>query len=200
MIIAICGLQGSGKDTIGSYLINKFNFTKLSFASIIKDIVSIIFDWDRKMLEGNTKESREWREQIDTWWSEKLQMPNLTPRFVLQYIGTDIFRKHFHPNIWVSAVERKLSRYTNCVITDCRFPNEIEMLRSNNAIILKVTRGELPQWYIDYNNNVIEQPDDIHPSEYMWIKSKFDHTIENNKSINDLELQINTLFDHIRCY
>jgi hypothetical protein len=101
MIIAICGLQGSGKDTIGSYLINKYDFTKLSFAGILKDIVAILFGWDREMLEGATKESRDWREGVDSWWSEKLQIPNLSPRYVLQYFGTDLFRNHFHPDIWV---------------------------------------------------------------------------------------------------
>ena len=54
MIIAICGLQGSGKDTVGHYLINKYSFTKLSFAGVLKDIVGILFGWEREMLEGAT--------------------------------------------------------------------------------------------------------------------------------------------------
>ena len=39
MIIGICGLQGSGKDTLAQILIDKYNFEKLSFASKLKDIV-----------------------------------------------------------------------------------------------------------------------------------------------------------------
>ena len=191
MIIAICGLQGSGKDTIGSYLINSYGFTKLSFAGVLKDIVSVLFGWDREMLEGATKKSREWREQVDPWWSQKLGIENLTPRYVLQYFGTDLFRNHFHPDIWVIAVERQLSKYTNCVITDCRFPNEIAMLRTAGATIIKVTRGELPSWYEPYASGKTEKPDGIHPSEYMWIRESFDYELENNSTIEDLELRVN---------
>ena len=190
MIIAICGLQGSGKDTIGSYLINTYGFKKLSFAGVLKDIVSILFGWDRTMLEGATPESRAWREQVDPWWGEKLGIVNLTPRYVLQYFGTDLFRTHFHQDIWVIAVERQLAQYTNCVITDCRFPNEIEMLRESGATVIKVTRGTLPEWYVQYESGQIEKPDQVHPSEFMWIKSKFDFELENNTTIRDLEMQV----------
>ncbi len=195
MIIAICGLQGSGKDTVGSYLINKYGFTKLSFAGVLKDIVAIIFGWNREMLEGATKESRDWREEVDSWWSKKLQIPNLSPRYVLQYFGTDLFRNHFHPDIWVICVERQLSKYSNCVITDCRFPNEIEMLRSNGAKIIKITRGMLPEWYQLYESDKIIEPDGIHPSEYLWIKTKFDYEIENNTTIIDLENCIDSIIE-----
>lgn len=193
MIIAICGLQGSGKDTVGSYLINKYGFTKLSFAGVLKDIVAILFGWDREMLEGSTKESREWREQIDPWWSKKLGIAKLTPRYVLQYFGTDLFRNHFHPDIWVISVERQLSKYTNCVITDCRFPNEIEMLQSYGAKTIKITRGILPEWYQLYESGEIDKPNGIHPSEYLWIKTKFDYQIENNSTINNLENYIDLI-------
>ncbi len=193
MIIAICGLQGSGKDTIGSYLINTYGFTKLSFAGVLKDIVGILFGWDRKMLEGATKESREWREQVDPWWSQKLGIENLTPRYVLQYFGTDLFRSHFHPDIWVIAVERQLSQYANCVITDCRFPNEISMLRAAGATVIKITRGELPEWYEPYLLKQTEKPDGVHPSEYMWIRESFDYELENNSTIEDLELRVNAI-------
>ena len=93
-------------------VLNKYGFTKLSFAGVLKDIVAILFGWDREMLEGSTIESREWREQIDPWWSEKLLISNLTPRYVLQFLGTDLFRNHFHPDIWVISVERQLSKYS----------------------------------------------------------------------------------------
>ena len=193
MIIAICGLQGSGKDTIGSYLINSYGFKKLSFAGVLKDIDGILFGWDRELLEGATKESRTWREQVDLWWSNKLGIPNLTPRYVLQYFGTDLFRTHFHLDIWVIAVERQLSQYTNCVITDCRFTNEIAMLRSAGAIIIKVNRGKLPDWYEPYNSGLISQPENVHPSEFMWIREKFDYELENNLLISDLETRVDAI-------
>jgi cytidylate kinase len=83
MIIGICGLQSSGKDTLGNILVEKYGFKKLSFAGVLKDIVSILFGWPIDMVEGSTKESRAWREQVDEWWATRLQMPNLTSRYVL---------------------------------------------------------------------------------------------------------------------
>ena len=71
MIIGIAGFQGSGKDTIADYLQNIYGFKRDSFASTLKDAVSSVFGWDRELLEGRTKESRAWREQVDAWWSER---------------------------------------------------------------------------------------------------------------------------------
>jgi hypothetical protein len=85
MIVGICGFQSSGKDTIAELLINEYGFKKLSFAGALKDVLSVIFGWSREKLEGLTKEDREWREQIDIWWSKTLDMPQLTPRYALQY-------------------------------------------------------------------------------------------------------------------
>jgi ferredoxin len=62
MIIGICGLIGSGKGTVADVLVDQ-GFTKVSFADKLKDGVSTIFGWNRAMLEGDTDESRQWREQ-----------------------------------------------------------------------------------------------------------------------------------------
>ena len=78
MIIGVCGFIGSGKDTIADYLVNFHGFRRESFASTLKDAVSQVFGWDRTMLEGRTKQAREWREQVDPWWAERLNMPTLT--------------------------------------------------------------------------------------------------------------------------
>ena len=94
MIIGICGFKSSGKDTIADYLIQNYGFKRLSFASALKDIISIMFDWPRDKLEGLTKEDREWREQIDPWWSKTLNIQLLSPRYVMQYFGTDLLRNN----------------------------------------------------------------------------------------------------------
>ncbi len=65
MIIAISGLIGSGKDTVADYLVNLHEYRRESFAGNLKDGMSAIFGWDREMLEGRSKSSREWREQVE---------------------------------------------------------------------------------------------------------------------------------------
>ena len=120
-IIAITGLKGSGKDTTADYIINKEQgWEKDSYAGILKDIASILFGWDRKMLAGETPLDRDKREASDLYWSKKLGY-DVTPRNMLQRLGTEVFRQHLHPNIWVDALERKIKDHDkNIIITDCR--------------------------------------------------------------------------------
>lgn len=155
MIIGICGFQSCGKDTAAKYLIDKYGFKKLSFASILKDIISIMFDWPRDKLEGLNCQDREWREKVDDWWSQALNMPGLTPRFVMQYIGTDLFRKYFHQDFWVKVFERQLKKYSNVVVTDCRYENEINLIKNCGGVIIQIYRN-MPAWFYKYKNDNIK--------------------------------------------
>jgi hypothetical protein len=201
MIIGVCGFIGSGKDTIADYLTNYHGFRRESFANTLKDAVSMVFGWDRTMLEGRTKQAREWREQVDPWWSERLNMPNLTPRWVLQYWGTEVCRKAFHDSIWIASLENKLrNSKDDIVISDCRFPNEIKSIKEAGGIVIRVKRGEEPEWYHDaINANKGEAGNfswatsrsrleklGIHASETAWVGTNFDHVFDNNGSIDDL--------------
>ena len=129
MIIGICGLIGSGKGTVADMLEKEHSFVKVSFADSLKDVVAAVFRWPREVLEGDTEESRAWREQVDTWWANKLKMPNLTPRWILQQWGTEVCRVGFHDDIWIASIERKLDSNINYVIPDTRFPNEIDLIK-----------------------------------------------------------------------
>lgn len=202
MIIGICGFIGSGKDTVADYLVNFHEFRRESFASTLKDAVSAVFGWDRTLLEGRTKEAREWREQVDPWWAERLDMPTLTPRWVLQYWGTEVCRRGFHDDTWIASLENKLrNSKDNVVISDCRFPNEIKSIKEAGGIIVWVKRGELPEWYniaVEANQgNSIAANDlkmkKIHASETAWVGTQFDFVIDNSGSIEDLFNKVKNL-------
>jgi hypothetical protein len=212
MIIGVCGFIGSGKDTVADYLVNFHEFRRESFANTLKDAVSAVFGWDRTMLEGRTKTAREWREQVDPWWAERLNMPNLTPRWVLQYWGTEVCRRGFHDDTWIASLENKLRNSSdNIVISDCRFPNEIASIRRAGGRIVWIKRGALPDWY-DAAVNVNRGPDGnimwsssktklesmkIHASETAWVGTKFDAELDNNGSIDDLYLAIKNLVSNL---
>ena len=201
MIIGFVGFIGSGKDTAADYLVNYHGFRRESFANTLKDAVAHVFGWDRTMLEGRTKQAREWREQVDPWWAERLNMPKLTPRWILQYWGTEVCRKAFHDDIWIASLENKLrNSKDDVVISDVRFPNEIKAIHNLNGKVIRIKRGPDPEWYqaaIDFNKGPngnslwalgqrkLEKLK-IHSSETAWVGGNIDITITNDGTIDEL--------------
>jgi hypothetical protein len=188
LIIGICGLIGSGKGTVADILEEHHCFDKVSFADTLKNAAATIFRWDRAMLEGDTKDSREKREQVDEWWAERLGIPDFSPRYLLQYMGTEVMRNNLHPDIWVLSLERKIIECGpgDYVVPDVRFPNEIRMIKRNGGKVWHVQRGELPDWFG-------QNPSHIHASETSWNNEIFDATIYNNGTIDDLKLTVDNL-------
>lgn len=201
MIIGLSGFAGCGKDTVAEYLINTYGYKQVAFASAVKDTLSTVFNWNREMLEGKTAESRKWRDTVDEWWSSNLGIPNFTPRYAMQNIATDIFRNHFHSDIWILSLISKIKDSTdNIVISDARFPNEIAAIKNIGGKIYRVKRGEDPKWLqhaivLNYSNETnpmwniaVEcmRKVNLHPSEYSWAGTEFDGVINNCGSIADL--------------
>jgi hypothetical protein len=212
MIVGFVGFIGSGKDTAADYLVNFHGYRRDSFANTLKDAVACVFGWDRVLLEGRTKEAREWREQVDTWWAERLNMPNLTPRLMLQLWGTEVCRNGFHDDIWIASLENKMRKTTdNIVISDVRFPNEIKAIHNAGGIVVRIKRGDDPEWY-DAAVSVNAGPNGnatwslskallnqlkIHASETAWVGGAIDHTVYNDTTIDALFEQIkNLVVDH----
>jgi hypothetical protein len=205
MIIGVCGFIGSGKDTIADYLVNIHEFRRESFANTLKDAVASVFGWDRTMLEGRTKQAREWREQVDPWWSKRLNRA-ITPRWILQYWGTEVCRRGFHDDIWIASLENKLrSSSDDVVISDCRFPNEIKAIRNQGGIVLRVVRGPEPEWYdlaVESNLGSFDHMKtaypDVHASETAWVGTEFDAVLDNNATLDQLYKQVNDLLQDLR--
>ena len=209
MIIGICGLIGSGKGTVADFLVEQRGFTKISFADKLKDGVASVFGWDREMLEGNTEDSRAWREKVDPYWSTETGHP-ITPRLVLQLFGTDCMRNGFFDGIWVSLVKKQLLENpdSNFVIPDVRFENEANMIRSIGGKLWRVKRGTDPEWWdiaqtqmrqlnnkkktesIVVANKMEDKYPDVHISEWAWANVEFDAVIENDSTVEFLKNRV----------
>jgi hypothetical protein len=201
-LVAFVGFRSAGKNTAAQPLVDIHHYQSLSFADAMKDALASIFCWQRDLLEGITDESREWREQGDIWWANRLGIAEFTPRWALKHFGTEIMREHFNQEIWVLHVERRIMLLgdTPVVLTDTRFPNEIEMIRRFNGAVVRIQRGPDPEWMeIARLANQGSEPHQhamerhgVHASERAWVGSELDVTLQNDGSIADLQTAVLT--------
>lgn len=210
MVIGLVGFIGSGKDTVANILLEN-SCTRDSFAAPLKDLLSSVFGWPRELLEGDTTESRDFRETPDMFWSRKLGIPNFTPRLALQLVGTDVMRDHFHKDIWLNSLEYRMrckeSQGRCVVISDARFKNELTLIKSMGGKIIWVQRGELPEWHetaVEANRgNVISSKimqtkyKDVHRSEWDWVGVECDYIIHNDGTLDDLRDKTEAIQRHI---
>ena len=169
MLVGVCGKAGAGKDTIGDFLVEKYDFKKIALADPIKRLVKDVF-----ALDDHTVYDRVAREEaLDRW-------PGWTVRKLLQYIGTELFRENIDDSVWVKSLWYKISddADNNYVVTDVRFPNELEYFRDNASegqfLSIKVIRP-------GYEGNVGMKG---HASEAYDLQG--DYEIINDGTIEDL--------------
>lgn len=180
MRVSISGFKGSSKSIV-STVMEQHGYVRLSCASPLKDMVAILFNLDRELLEGSTSESRRWREEpIESlqWLCGKGVFAHdtyISPRILLQRIGTDLIREHVHASFWLQLLDTRCNAIhegNGIVIDDARFLNEIEMC--------------------DYSINVIRYTYDedtlasMHRSETEHLDHEYDYVIYNDGSIEDL--------------
>jgi hypothetical protein len=202
MIVGLVGFLGSGKGTVGDILEQK-GFIKDSFAKPLKDACAVMFGWPRELLEGDTEMSRKWREEPDSYWSEKFGR-EFTPREALQKMGTEAGRDVFHKDIWVISLLNR-AKGKDVVVTDVRFENEINYIHDNGGIVIRVKRGSDPLWfdtllkcklYSDKKKFMLHER--VHESEWNWVGANFNYTIENNGTIQDLGKEVEKVLQFIR--
>jgi hypothetical protein len=99
-------------------------------------------------------------------------------RTALQWWGTDFRRKLFGEDYWVAKMDYELRRIEDAsplvVITDVRFKNEAELVRSHGGLLWRVER---PQ-----SSRV-----DVHQSETEADDIAADRVIDNSGSLEELE-------------
>ena len=134
-IIGIAGLAGSGKDTIGEAIVafgklknEKWEIKK--FATELKRIASILTGY--KIQDFESQEFK--NAKLGPEWSD------MTVRDMLQKIGTDAMRDNLHPDVWVNALFSNYGYNNKWIITDVRFPNEVERIKQHNGTLIKVVR------------------------------------------------------------
>ena len=133
-LIAISGPAGSGKDTLGNLLVEKFGGETLSFAKPLKDACGSLFQFTHAQMYDQAG-----KEVPDPRWSDK------TPREILQYVGSDLLRDQFDKDIFLKAMANRIdaskaSESQVLAICDCRFENEAAMVRERGGTVVHLFR------------------------------------------------------------
>lgn len=192
-VFGISGKAGSGKDTIynqmESLLASRgFVITKLSFASILKDVCCVMFGWDRSRLdhdfaykEGNTLD--------DGTPDPACAAFGMTRREIMQKLGTEGMRDGFHRDVWVICLKLAIARgsydnYDFGVLVDCRFINELEFVKALDGHVIRVQRSG--------GGTLTDKVN--HASEIEWTTWKdWDAIIQNNPSSESVQLGLDEL-------
>lgn len=180
MLIGLVGTKGVGKDTVGDYLVTK-NYTKRSFATPIKEACAILFLLSPEVFEGDAKEVCDARH-------------GMSPRQILQLVGTDFFRDKVDANFWVHHFEHWYSVHSSShvVVTDLRFQNEVDAIQALGGVVVRITR---PQVVGMHGRHTMV---DTHITEQGVASLQgVDHEIVNDSTIDHLYRQMDNLLAQV---
>lgn len=195
LIIGISGKISSGKDTIAEYLINQYGFEKHGMADAMKEACKYLFGFSAEQLHGDKKEI------VDDYWK-------VTPRYVLQKMGTEMFREQFTKVfdsmkwvkedfwiwLWLRWFEiREDNPVIKIVIPDIRFENEEKMIKNLNSpltggiktFLIRVERD------IERLKDVAEHSSENGIDDYQYV----DHVIINDGTIEELQQKVWKLYE-----
>ena len=189
-LIGISGKIGVGKDTVGE-IIQKFcatnngpNFEIKKYAGKLKEIACILTGCTLEQLENQEFKKL----QIGLDWG-------MTYRELLQKLGTEAMRNGLHENVWVNAlfadykaVGWESEDISNWIITDMRFPNEFDAVKSKDGITIRVER---PLHALSQENHF----GILHPSETSLNNAEFDYTIVNDSTIEELTKKVKEILE-----
>jgi len=118
-------------------------------------------------------------------WASKLGEMCDTPRHIMQYVGTELFRENLHRNFWLMVAERyiddihKAENPDFIIVDDVRFDNEAEFIKGTyvSPAIVRIRRSH-PK---NFNADV-----DKHSSEWGIDMSLVDEFI-NCRSLEEID-------------
>lgn len=195
-IIAFAGRKQSGKTTCSEMIIKycngavePFNGAKIyNFADPLKkDICINILGMTYEQCYGSDEQKNE---LVDCWWENK----RLTAREVMQFVGTNIFRK-MQNNVWADATIHKIhnEKPPVAVVADCRFPNEVTAIKNAGGVVIKLMRNPFnsdheSETALDGDNYDYSNFDLVVPNDTMSIPQQNRFIVEQLKNKGILPL------------
>ena len=133
-LIGLTGRARSGKDTVASYLGNKHKTGIYAFADPIKKACCNIFGITMDQFDDPALKEK----NIPYW--------GMSPRVMAQKLGTECGRDVFRKDIWIKRAELEWKNFNDMgvglIVSDVRFENESDWIRSEGGIIIHVSRDD----------------------------------------------------------
>jgi len=180
-----------------------------------------IYKGDIKITQMINKEcsKEKYEEEYRVNWQTAYKH-EFTPRELMQFIGTDLFRDKLLNNIWVNAlfadyqsktiIDKNITKgfpkveYPNWIITDVRFPNELQDIKERNGIVIRINRIDKTKCnQQDVNGECVYpncncQNESQHESERALDNTEFDYVIDNNSDIHHLIEEVRKMLIHFK--
>jgi hypothetical protein len=161
-IIGITGAARSGKDTVADFILAEQGGYRYGFADPIRDMLAAI---------GIDMSDPFWQAHKE----EPIQVLGVSPRRMMQTLGTEWGREMVHPNLWVILASNKLMKLgAGMIISDVRFENEALWVRDLGGVIIHVQRD---------NASKVEP----HASESGITFEEGDILLTNNGTLDELQ-------------
>ena len=188
-LIGIAGKKNSGKDTVANYIEEKGHY--LSFLTHHLLPISMYHLADPLKCAAMEAFKLTKHEVYDETAKEKVhQYWGLTPRKILQLLGTEGFRNIFGEDFWLRRADLELRTnplYQDCLtlVPDIRFENECDWIRDHNGLVVHVFRRSQ------------DKPKDTHASEQELKVRGMDWVIDSPDGVDNLKQETNSLIDYL---
>ncbi len=162
-------VYGSSKSSL-----TKLNWKNMPGVVVYEDAKAMLTKLDKKFQNATIDE-------VQTAFGSLVLVKEatlMTSREVMQYVGTDIFRR-MNNKVWTDLCLNKIKEEAPeiAVIADCRFDNEAVEIKSNGGLVVKLQRDMYPE--------------DTHSSESGLQAFEFDAVVDNQKmSIKDANFEV----------
>lgn len=186
-IIGLSGFARAGKDEAAKVLA-KYGFKRVAFADKLREVLyalNPIVATSEPFFEVSAERYTYVQDVIDKygWDGYKESNYGAEVRRLLQRLGTEAGRQTMGENIWVDTTMDTLDREGKYVVTDARFFNEFEAIRSRGGLIWRIERFGVG-------------PANDHPSETEAVKyPHFTRTIRNDGSLRDYQKEVEKAYE-----
>lgn len=177
MIIGLSGYARSGKDTAADHLVDKYSFTRHSFAAPMKEAMYRL----NPIVSADKIGVFKYKDLVNAYGLDKAKDSYPEIRRLLQVFGTEVGRDMFGEDFWVNLALNN-AKEDKVVISDVRFKNEANAIKAAGGQVWRINRHGVG-------------PVTDHPSEVDLDSYAFDYIIDNDFSVLDLNNVIDMILE-----